>query len=199
MEGRALTATEQALECGVAPSTASSHLEKLAAAGLVAVARQGRHRYFRLAGPEVAAALESLMAIAPRGGPSAAARRPRDLALRRARVCYDHLAGEVAVELWARLRERRWVRAAGDEIALTPAGEEGFRRLGIDLESLRARRRPLCRPCLDWSERRFHLAGALGAALLERLLARRLARREVGSRALVLSPRGAAFLDRLEL
>jgi DNA-binding transcriptional ArsR family regulator len=196
MDGRALTATELALEGAVAPSTASSHLEKLTSAGLVTVARQGRHRYFRIAGPQVATALEGLMALAPRGRPRVG---PRDEGLRRARVCYDHLAGEAAVRLLTELHERRRVSVSGDAISLTAAGEEWFSRLGIDLEALRARRRPLCRGCLDWSERRFHLAGALGAALLERLFALRLARREVGSRALLLSPRGAALLESLQL
>ena len=220
MEGRALTATELALEAGVAPSTASSHLAKLAEAGLVTIARQGRHRYFRLAGAPVAAALEGLMAIAPRPdhrpvrpGPPPRSRSDRGATgtpeftsgvpdvpgLRRARVCYDHLAGEAAVRLLGALRERKWVRASGESLALTAAGEEWFRGLGIDLDALRARRRPVCRPCLDWSERQFHLAGSLGAALLERLFALRFVKREVGSRALAISPRGASFLERLRL
>jgi DNA-binding transcriptional ArsR family regulator len=218
MEGRALTATELALEGGVAPSTASSHLAKLAEAGLVTIARQGRHRYFRVAGAPVAAALEGLMAIAPRPGrrvvrtgPAASRSRsdraaggtpeftsgvPED-GLRRARVCYDHLAGEAAVRLLAALRARKWVRVAGEEISLTAGGEDWFRGLGVDLDALRARRRPVCRPCLDWSERQFHLAGSLGAALLDRLFALRFVKREVGSRALLVSPRGASFLENL--
>jgi DNA-binding transcriptional ArsR family regulator len=195
MEGRALTATELALEAGVAPSTASSHLAKLAEARLVTIARQGRHRYFRLAGSPVAAALEGLMAIAPRPDRRPVRTGPPDEGLRRARVCYDHLAGEAAVRLLRALRERKWVRASGESLALTAAGEEWFRGLGIDLDALRARRRPVCRPCLDWSERQFHLAGSLGAALLDRLFALRFVKREVGSRALAISPRGASFLE----
>jgi DNA-binding transcriptional ArsR family regulator len=198
MEGRALTATELALEGDVAPSTASSHLAKLSRAGLVTIARQGRHRYFRLASVAVATALESLMVIAPRAG-AGARRWTGDEELRRARVCYDHLAGEAAVRLLAALRERRWVRGVSDAIAVTSAGEEWFRGLGVDCAALRRKRRRLCRVCLDWSERQFHLAGALGAALLDRVLALRLARRETGSRALIVSPRGAAFLESLQL
>jgi DNA-binding transcriptional ArsR family regulator len=197
LEGRALTATELALDGGVAPSTASSHLDKLARAGLVAVARQGRHRYFRIAGPEVAAALEGLMAIAPRA-PRPPASGPRDEGLRQARVCYDHLAGEAGVRLLAELRRRGWLRQAGEGLSVTRSGAEWCGRLGIDLDALRAQRRPLCRQCLDWSERSFHLAGALGAAILDRLLALRLAKREPGSRALLFSPRGRAFLESLE-
>jgi DNA-binding transcriptional ArsR family regulator len=194
MRGRALTATELALEGGVSPSTASSHLEKLTQAGLLAIARQGRHRYFRLAGPEVATALEGLMAIAPAPSGAALLAPAREEGLRRARVCYDHLAGEVAVGLLDRLRARRGVRASGETLSLTAAGEDWFRALGIEVGALRGLRRPLCRPCLDWSERRFHLGGALGAALLDRLFALRLARRELDSRVVVLSPRGAALL-----
>jgi len=199
MEGRALTATELALEAGVAPSTASSHLEKLSAAGLVTLARQGRHRYFRISGPEVAAALEGLMAIAPRGRPRGNdGPGVRDQGLRRARICYDHLAGEAAVRLLGELCERKWLRSTHHGIAMTPDGEAWFRRLGVDFDALHEKRRPLCLACLDWSERQFHLAGALGAALLDRLLALRWVRRETGTRAVTISPQGAAFLERLQ-
>jgi DNA-binding transcriptional ArsR family regulator len=194
MEGRALTATELALEARVAPSTASSHLGRLLTSGLVTVARQGRHRYFRLAGEQVAAALEGLMALAPPQRLRARRPGPRDAGLRRARICYDHLAGELAVGLLARLQERELLRSGGRGIEVTPAGVVWLADLGVDVEVLRARRRPLCLPCLDWSERRFHLAGALGAALLERLLALRLLRRQPGSRAVAVSPRGEAFV-----
>ena len=198
MEGRALTATELALEGGVAPSTASSHLEKLSAAGLLALTRQGRHRYFRIVRPEVAAALEALTAIAPRRRQRSRAASAHDEDLRRARICYDHLAGEAAVHLFGALCERRFLRVLPRGVTATPEGEVWFRRLGVDVDELRARRRPLARACLDWTERRSHLAGALGAALLERLLTLRWARREVGTRAITLSPRGAAFLEKLQ-
>lgn len=199
MQGRALTATELALEGGVSASTASSHLARLTGAGLVAIARQGRHRYYELASAEVASAIEGLMTISVRGSARVTRPGPRDEALRRARVCYDHLAGEAAVRLLDRMRERRLVAVARDAIELTVAGEAWSRRVGVDLEALGATRRRLCRPCLDWSERRTHLAGALGAALLERLLALRYARRVRDSRVVVLSPRGEAFVERLEL
>ena len=180
--GIALTATELALEAGVTPSTASSHLAKLTAANLLATERQGRHRYFRLFDEEIAAMLESLMGIATRNVPQ---RGPKDPALRVARVCYDHLAGERGVWLFDRLRGR-YV----DDLRVTPAGRTFFETLGIDVSALEHQRRVLCRPCLDWSERRHHLAGSLGAAILDRVFALRWARRELDSRAVVFSAAG---------
>lgn len=181
MGGTALTATELALEAEVAPSTASSHLARLTEGRILRVEKQGRHRYFRLDGDEVAEMLESLMGVAERHAPR---RRsgPSDPALRTARVCYDHLAGERGVWLLDRLTERNLL--AG------PASVEFFQRLGIDVPALAKQRRPLTRTCLDWSERRDHLAGALGAAILQRILALRWARRESGSRALIFSGAG---------
>ena len=198
MDGQARTATELAIEGDVTPSTASSHLARLGCAGLVTITRRGRNRYFRIATAEVAAALEGLMHIAPHAAPRPVGPGPRDDRLRRARVCYDHLAGRSAVRLLERLREKRLIGGQEGGMALTAAGEEWCARIGIDLAALRAKRRRLCRPCLDWSERRAHLAGALGAALLERLLALRYARREPDSRVLVLSARGESFIERLE-
>jgi DNA-binding transcriptional ArsR family regulator len=199
MDGRALTATELALEGGVLPSTASSHLARLTAAGLVSLVTQGRHRYYRLSAPEVAAAIESLMSIAPRVGRPPVNGGPLDEGLRRARVCYDHLAGEAAVQMLKRLRDKGILDGGDAALALTRKGEAWCAGAGIDLATLRRKRRPLCRACLDWTERRTHLAGALGAAILERLFAQRYARRETGSRAVILSPRGEAFVERLEM
>jgi DNA-binding transcriptional ArsR family regulator len=195
MDGRALTATELALEAGVAPSTASSHLARLHAGALVALARQGRHRYFRLAGREVAQMLEGLMNVASGGGRRVTG--PPDPELRRARVCYDHLAGEYGVGIFERLRRRRLLDGGEDALRLTRSGEAWARSLGIDLDALRGQRRTLLRGCLDWSERRAHLAGAFGAALLERLFTLRYARRDPVGRAVTFSPRGAAFLQQL--
>jgi DNA-binding transcriptional ArsR family regulator len=199
MDGRARTATEVALVGGVTPSTASSHLARLTAGGLLAVAKQGRHRYFRIATPEAASAVEGLMSLASRNGMHARRAGPVEESLRRARMCYDHLAGEAAVELLARLREKELIGGADAALSLTERGEEWCGRLGIDLGALRARRRPVCRACLDWSERRAHLAGALGAALVERLFALRYARRGPSGRAVVLAPRGESFIAHPEL
>lgn len=198
MDGRALTATELAAEGGIAASTASSHLSRLVDAGLLGMVRQGRHRYFRLADDDVAAMLEDLMRRlrpAPGSGPRTG---PADAALRHARVCYDHLAGACGTRLFAALRARGYVAMHEEAVALTATGETWCRQIGIDLDALRARRRPLCRPCLDWSERRPHLAGALGAALFEHLLARGGLRRQTQGRALTVTSAGRAFLDRLD-
>ncbi len=192
MAGRALTATELAGEAGVTPQTASAHLARLEEAGMLRRERQGRSRYFTLAGPDVAAALEALMGLAAGRGGLRTRPGPRDAALRRARTCYDHLAGEAAVSILESLRADG--RIAGEaELRLTEPGRAAFAGLGIDLASLEAGRRPLLRPCLDWSERRAHLGGALGAALLSRLLALGWARRGEG-RAVTITPEGARRL-----
>jgi DNA-binding transcriptional ArsR family regulator len=197
MDGRALTATELALDAGVTPSTASSHLAKLRQAGLISLAVQGRHRYFRIATTEIAVLLESMMGMAAVGGTVRSG--PRDEGLRRARVCYDHLAGERGVGLLERMRERRLIGGDGQFLELTVHGEIWVAEFGIDLGGLRQKTRPLVRACLDWSERRSHLAGAVGAAILARLFELRFARRDSISRAVVISARGEAFLTSLEL
>jgi DNA-binding transcriptional ArsR family regulator len=197
MDGRALTATELALDAGVTPSTASSHLAKLRQAGHISLAVQGRHRYFRIATTEIAALLENLMGMVAVGG--TARFGPPDQGLRQARVCYDHLAGELGVGLLERMHERRLVRGDGEFLELTIHGENWVAELGIDLEGLRRKARPLVRSCLDWSERRDHLAGAVGAAILTRLFELRLARRDLISRAVSISVPGQAFLAGLEL
>jgi DNA-binding transcriptional ArsR family regulator len=192
MSGTALTATELALEAGVAASTASAHLARLTEGQILAIEKQGRHRYFRLYDSEIAEMLEELMGIASRRGPR---RRtgPADPALRVARVCYDHLAGERGVWLMDQLRERRLI----DGTQVSRDAESFFTPFGIDVASLAKLRRPLCRPCLDWSERRHHLGGALGAAILDRIFALRWARRELNSRAVVFSAAGERSLRRL--
>ncbi|MBV8683005.1 MAG: winged helix-turn-helix transcriptional regulator [Caulobacteraceae bacterium] len=192
IDGRALTVSELAQAAGVGLPTASGHLAKLAEAGLIEGERQGRHRYFRLSGPDVAQALEALMGLAERTGARRVRTGPREPALRQARACYDHLAGETAVAMFDAL-VARGVISADDEPELTASGEATFRALGVDLEVLKRSSRPLCRRCLDWSERRAHLGGALGAAILERLLATEMARRGEG-RHIHLTPAGMALI-----
>jgi DNA-binding transcriptional ArsR family regulator len=194
MAGRALTATELANLANVSRPTMSGHLARLLAAGLVCVAPQGRHRYFRLAGEDVAGLIESLMGIAHRTGAVRLVTGPREPALRRARVCYDHLAGELGVMLYEALLRMRAFDAAPGGLALNRRGDAWFGRLGIDTQALAAQRRELCRPCMDWSERRQHLAGALGAALLLRLCELRWAKRARNSRVVSFSASGERAL-----
>jgi len=182
MAGPALTASELAHEAGISAATASGHLARLGQAGLVAIARQGRHRYFRLADRDVALALEGLMPLAARAGHLRTRTGPRDPELRRARSCYDHLAGDLAVKMFDRLVERRLLTRRDEDVSLTRAGRRLFSRRGIDVEALESGRRDVCRCCLDWSERRYHLAGTLGAAVFDHILARRWAVREARTR-----------------
>ena len=171
MDGRALTASELARVAGITPQTASGHLARMAIAGLLAVEKQGRHRYHRLASPAVAQMVEGVMQVASGLGtpPPRLVVGPRDAALRAARTCYDHLAGRLGVALEERLV--RAVRSSWQAMAeLLPGRDTFFSRIGFDLVLLAARSgrrsvRVLCRPCLDWSERRPHIAGTIGAAL----------------------------------
>jgi DNA-binding transcriptional ArsR family regulator len=188
--GQSLTAGELAREAGVTPQTASSHLARLVDGGLLTVRKQGRHAYFTLAGEEVAGLLEALMGLASRAGHSRVRTGPKEPALRQARVCYDHLAGDLGVALLEGLMARGVIAARDGALSLA---DEGFvRRFGIDPDALRGRRRPVCRACLDWSVRRSHLAGSLGAALLDRMYELRWARREPGSRVVTFTPAGRA-------
>jgi DNA-binding transcriptional ArsR family regulator len=164
MDQRARTAGELARLAKIAPSTASQHLGRLTDGELLAVEAQGRHRYYRLANSKVAALLESMMGFAP--APVAPRSANVGFDLRFARTCYDHLAGTIATALYDRLQADGTLSVTSDGITLTPTGTQRLQTLGIDADALRGGRRPLARACLDWTERRDHLAGALGAALL---------------------------------
>jgi DNA-binding transcriptional ArsR family regulator len=194
MTGQGLTATELSEVAAVTKPTASAHLAKLLDAGLIAVERQGRHRYFRLADRDVAGLLESLMGVAFRTGAVRLRSSPREPALRKARVCYDHLAGDLGVLVFDRLEEGGHLRRDGDELVLTEAGRAAFIEFGVDPDAVATSRRPLVRACLDWSVRRHHLAGSLGAALLGRCLALGWAHRVPDSRIVAFSPIGERAL-----
>ena len=169
LSGRALTASELSQEAGITPQTASSHLSKLETGGLIEQEKQGRHRYYRLADPDVGGVLEGLAALAARAGHMRVRTGPKDPALRRARVCYDHLAGDLGVQMLDSMRRQKLVRQHKQEIELTAEGERFLdHTLQIDAATLTHPRRPVCKACLDWSERRHHLAGTLGAALMRR-------------------------------
>jgi DNA-binding transcriptional ArsR family regulator len=179
MDGRALTASELAEVAGVTQQTASGHLSKLVEAALLQVRKQGRHRYFALLDNDVAATLEGLMGLAQRTGAVPVRTGPKHAALREARICYDHLAGQRGVELLDRLRARGFVEG-DDDIRLTDAGRERFVSFGLDVDRLEQGRRALCRPCLDWSERRSHLGGSLAAALFDLMADRGWLKLEAG-------------------
>jgi DNA-binding transcriptional ArsR family regulator len=197
MGGTALTASELALEAGVSLPTASSHLSKLMDGGLLTLASQGRHRYYGLASPQVAGMIEAIIGVAAAVGPQRVRPGPRDAAMRVARVCYDHLAGERAVAMLDHLVDRKVLLRDDREIWLAPSAASHFSALGINVEA--KARRPVCRACLDWSVRRSHLAGTLGAAILDKILSERWARREKDSRAVVFSPTGKQAFEKVFL
>jgi DNA-binding transcriptional ArsR family regulator len=184
MGGQALSAGELARHAGVTAQTTSGHLAKLADAELIAVEKQGRHRYYRLASPDVAHTLEGLMALAAAGPKRHHPVGPRDQALRTARTCYDHMAGRLALTLAESLCRRGHVVIADGAGRITDEGARFIAEFGIDLEAMNGSTRPICRTCLDWSERRPHLAGQFGAALLNRLLDLQWIARSPDSRAL---------------
>ncbi|MCJ9428391.1 ArsR/SmtB family transcription factor [Kordiimonas marina] len=190
MNGKALTATELAAEAGVTLQTASSHLAKLQDGGLLRLRRQGRHKYFSLADSGVAAVLESLMGLAAGAGHLRTRTGPKDLALRTARVCYNHLAGDMGVQVFESLMDRKYLEFRGDELCLSPAGAAFVADFGVDLDGLARIRSPLCRECLDWSARRSHLAGKLGRALLSRFAGLGWARVDKKTRIVHFSPEG---------
>jgi DNA-binding transcriptional ArsR family regulator len=194
--GQALTAGELAREAGVTAQTASSHLARLQDGGLVVVRQAGRHRYFSLAGPDVATVLEGLMSLAARAGHRRTRPGPADPALRKARRCYDHLAGELGVAMFEALVADGRLALEGDQPVLTPAGEAFVRGFGLDPDALRGQKRPLCRSCLDWSARRSHLAGTLGAGLLSRMTELGWAKLESGSRVVAFTASGEAEFRR---
>lgn len=195
MGGKALTAGELAREAGVTAQTASSHLSKLEQGGLLVQRKQGRHRYFALSGTDLAEILEGLMSLAMRAGHHRTRTGPREAALRNARVCYDHLAGEMGVALLDGLIAQGVIAAKDESLSLTPEGEVFMVGFGLDLAGLRKSRRSLCRPCLDWSARRSHLGGGLGEALLNRLFELGWARRVEGSRQIDFTASGLAHFN----
>ena len=194
LSGKALTATELSNEAGVTVQTTSSHLKKLEAAALIRQRKQGRHKYFALADDEVAGVLESMMGLAEKRGMLRSRPGPKDEALRRARVCYNHLAGELGVQLFEDLVKAGHLVEAKEDVSLTQSGEVFVSEFGIDLSALNKSRRPLCKSCLDWSSRRTHLAGSLGSAFLDRFYELGWAKRVDGSRVVAFSAKGEQHL-----
>ncbi len=190
-DGRARTSTELAVLAEVSPSTASAHLSRLRSARLVKVFAQGKHRYYSLDGPTVAAALEALSVVA--GAPRPAFVPSTPSRLRAGRTCYDHIAGSLGVSLHDRFQTLGWLsRPSADDHAynLTPAGAKTLESLGVNVDEMRALRRRFAFACVDWSERRPHIGGALGAALLKLALKRKWVVQDLDSRALEVTGRG---------
>ncbi len=188
--GRALTASELAYVAGVSPQTTSEHLAKLTQAKLLSLTKQGRHSYFRLSSPKIARMIESIMVVAADGPQRYRPRWNGDGQLRMARTCYDHIAGVLGVALADSLTHHRHVVLTEDGGMVTRAGEKFLADFGIALIEAKEGRRTFCRPCLDWSERRPHLAGALGAALAECCFDLGWLTRVRDTRALKISPKG---------
>jgi hypothetical protein len=195
MDGRALTISELAVSADIGLPTASAHVSKLEQAGLIASLRQGRNRYVRLSGADVAHTLESLMLLANRTGHKRVRTGPRDPALREARICYDHLAGARGVQMLESMLARKHLSRGNDALKLTKAGHGFLQDFGIEVEMVQAPGRTSCISCLDWSERRDHLAGKLGASMFARLIDMKWARRDSESRAVLFSQRGLAAFN----
>ena len=196
LDGRALTATELARLASVSSATASLHLAKLVDSGLLLAERHGRHRYYRIAGAEVAEALRTLARLGVAQRVPARAPSKELNAVRRARLCYDHFAGRLGVAITSAMLDREWLDPMDRDYRLTAPGEVFCSGLGIDLRAVRAKRRIFARKCLDWSERRPHLAGALGAAVAEQAFARGWVRRTKRPREVSVTQRGEAELKR---
>ena len=195
MHGKALTATELAREAGVTAQTASSHLAKLQAGKLLSLHKQGRHKYFALASADIAMLLETMMGLTSADEPLRTVTGPRDMAMREARVCYNHLAGHRAVQMYDSLINQRRLVIRNGQLNLTKKGSHFMLDFGIELDSLKASRSPLCKECLDWSERRSHLAGSLGRALMTRFETLRWVKRDKDSRIVRFSKQGMQAFD----
>ena len=192
MGGCAMTATELATSANISPQTTSSHLAQLVEGNLLTLEKQGRHRYYRLASPEVAGALEGLMLLAP---VKKEARSKAQKPIYFARSCYDHVAGRVGVALADALVDKGWLIASGKDFSVTKRGEQAFKDFGLDLDLLEKERRHFARQCLDWTERRHHVAGALGAALMAELLGRKWLKKDRTGRILYVSSKGYEGLE----
>lgn len=191
MTGKALTATELALEADVTAQTASSHLAKLLTGELLVVRKQGRHKYFQLANTEVAELVEKMLNLSASIQQISVKTGPVDEAMRHARVCYDHLAGEIGVALYDALLHQNLIREDTHQATLTLQGEKFFSQLGMDFNLVKQSKRPVCKSCLDWSERRNHMAGQLGAWVLSHVFEQQWAKRDLTTRAIHFSVQGS--------
>ena len=192
MDGHALTASELAAEAGIGLPTASVHLGKLADGGLLEQRKQGRHKYFTLADADVAGLIEALMGVSASRGFNRIKPGPKDTAMREARVCYNHLAGRYGVEMFQSLLSRDFIKEEDGDVILTAEGSDFASKFGVEVATLQKARAVLCRSCLDWSERRSHLAGSLGRAFLSEMENKGWMKRDLNSRALTITSSGKA-------
>lgn len=200
LDGRAYTATELSLCADISPQSASNHLLKLVSASLLTVEKQGRHRYYRYSHPDVARAIESMAVLLPLHSEQKRKERTDPSGITYIRTCYDHIAGKIGVEIATSLIRNKIIEEIDQCYEITPYGKEWFASIGITIDQLKLQKRSFAYPCLDWSERKHHLAGALGAALLETLLQNDWVRRIKNSRELVITTKGKTELkDRLNL
>jgi predicted transcriptional regulator len=196
MGGKALTATELAVEANVTSQTASSHLSKLVDGQLLVVRKQGRHKYFQLKGFEVAELIEKLLTMTAKNATTNISTGPSDPKLKQSRICYDHLAGEIAVALYDSLAKQEYIVDKQSETLLTDLGKTFFNDLGADVENMPRNKRPVCKSCLDWSERRNHLSGRLGQWILNDLFSKGWAAKDLNSRVIHFTPKGLALFNK---
>jgi DNA-binding transcriptional ArsR family regulator len=197
LDGRAYTATELAICADVSPQSASNHLKKLVDADILKVEKQGRHRYYRFASPDAAYAIESLANLLPSEKESLKKEIPDPIGAAYARTCYDHLAGRLGVRITDALLDKGFIKTAGEKYDITEDGIDWFESLDIDITILKSKRRSFAHPCLDWTERRHHLAGALGAALLDKMISKGWIRKQRNSREVDITYVGQKMLSGL--
>ncbi|AXY72492.1 transcriptional regulator [Paraflavitalea soli] len=197
LDGRAYTAGELALMAGISPQSASNHLNKLIEADLLKMEKQGKHRYYRFAKPEVATAMEAISRLIPHQEKLHRDRSFKNGDIQYARTCYDHLAGRIAVNLTQGLVKQKIIQLKEDEFDVTNKGMSWFDSIGVDIAAVRQQKRFFARPCLDWTEKKHHLAGALGAALLDQMLALNWIRRKANERTVILTGKGEKALAQL--
>jgi DNA-binding transcriptional ArsR family regulator len=197
LDGRAYTATELAICADVSPQSASNHLKKLVDADILKVEKQGRHRYYRFASPDAAYAIESLANLLPSEKESLKKEIPDPIGAAYARTCYDHLAGRLGVRITDALLDKGFIKTAGEKYDITEDGIDWFESLDIDITILKSKRRSFAHPCLDWTERRHHLAGALGAALLDKMISKGWIRKRRNSREVDITYVGQKMLSGL--
>jgi len=190
LDGKAFTATELAIAADTSPQNISMHLTKLIQADLLSVESQGRHKYYKFARKDIAYAIEALASLIPPNISQKEVKTSEEKPDRFCRACYDHLAGKVGVSITESLLEQRIILAHGSSFEVSSDGEKWFLDFGIDVNILKKLRRAYLRPCLDWSERRYHMAGSLAAALLDKMLADGWVRKTQNSRAIIITGKG---------